>query len=191
METTESPHTLDAKVVVDVSNNEQSTSISSNDTLTPQTDITIESVTVENVEITKPVKVLGNKRRKVVESSILSATERRRTRSGSIRGQNLKTSRPVVPKYASVEQLKDVTKSEHKKKMQETYERHDSKVRELFHLTKFVSLVDYDAKIAKQDESEVFHEVLCYFISDGLTSSSSSNRMTSGKRLQMQRQEDE
>ena len=191
METTESPHTLDAKVVIDVSNNDQSTSISSNDTLTPQTDITIECVTVENVEIAKPVKVLGNKRRKVVESSILSATERRRTRSGSIRGQNLKTSRPVVPKYASVEQLKDVTKSEHKKKMQETYERHDSKVRELFHLTKFVSLVDYDAKIAKQDESEVFHEVLCYFISDGLTSCSSSNPMTSGKRLQMPRQEDE
>src|SRR5271156_1339417 len=138
METTESPHTLDTKVVVDVSNNDQSTSISSNDTLTPQTDITIESAGVENVEIAKPVKVLGNKRRKVVESSTLPTPEVRKTRFGSIRGQNLKTSRPVVPKYASAEKLKDVTKAERKKKMQETYERHDSKVRELFHLTKFV-----------------------------------------------------
>jgi len=64
-----------------------------------------------------------------------------------------------APKYESVEGIKNATRAAHMKRLQETYEHHDVKVRELFHLTKFVSLVDYDANAAKVDESEVFKEV--------------------------------
>ena len=59
----------------------------------------------------------------------------------------------------TVEEVKENTRLSLTTQLQETYQRHDTKLRELFHLTKFVSLVDYDSNAAKQDESEVFREV--------------------------------
>lgn len=44
------------------------------------------------------------------------------------------------------------------KKLSDIFERHDDRVRLLFHLENFVSLVNYDPKSAKEDHSNVFEE---------------------------------
>lgn len=44
------------------------------------------------------------------------------------------------------------------KKLSEIFDRHDDRVRMLFHLENFVSLVNYDPQAAKQDQSNVFEE---------------------------------
>ncbi|KAA8911698.1 hypothetical protein TRICI_003730 [Trichomonascus ciferrii] len=44
------------------------------------------------------------------------------------------------------------------KKLSEIFDRHDDRVRMLFHLENFVSLVNYDPQTAKQDHSNVFEE---------------------------------
>lgn len=43
-------------------------------------------------------------------------------------------------------------------RLAEIADRHDDKVRLLFHLDKFVSLVNYDPKVAKEDKSDVFEQ---------------------------------
>ncbi|CAE6502352.1 unnamed protein product [Rhizoctonia solani] len=45
-----------------------------------------------------------------------------------------------------------------KRELDEVYDRHDSLLRELFHLQKFVTLIGFDPKVAKQERSEVWEE---------------------------------
>jgi len=113
-----------------------------------------------NGEITKSVPVSAGKRRKVVQDISSDPPIRRTTRFGNERPPPIaSTKRRSISKPVSMEDIKEKSRSIRTKKLQETFQEHDSKVRELFHLTKFVSFVDYDPKAAKEDESEVFKEV--------------------------------
>ncbi|KAH9915412.1 SNF2 family N-terminal domain-containing protein [Fomitopsis serialis] len=57
-------------------------------------------------------------------------------------------------------------------------DRHDTYVRERFHLEKFVTLVSYDPKIAKQDSSTVFREYKSQYDLVEDSKSASSSRLT-------------
>jgi hypothetical protein len=107
----------------------------------------------------KSLKVSSTKRRKVIANGPSVAFTRRETRSRGVipPPPPPKTRAPYRRKTA--DENKVAAKATRQKQLHDTYERHDSKVRELFHLTKFVTLVDYDAKAAKEEESEVFQEV--------------------------------
>ena len=124
----------------------------------------VDPIVVSSRETAKSVKVSAGKRRKVIQDDVSTLPGGRRTRFGAGNPQTQKQIKPATPKNAAPEQLKNATKSAHQKRLHETYELHDTKVRELFHLTKFVTLVDYDAKAAKEDESEVFKEVMARYL---------------------------
>ena len=110
-------------------------------------------------EVARSVKVSPAKRRKVIQSQGLTSSSVRRTRSGGTKPQTGSSTTNPVPAYRSAEQIKQRAKTIRQKRLHETFEQHDNKIRQLFHLTKFVSLVDYNVKTAKEDESEVFKEV--------------------------------
>jgi hypothetical protein len=115
--------------------------------------------TETNGEIAKSITVAVGKRRKVVLDNRASSTERRTTRSGGEKQPPPPPKRRTVSKHVSFEDLKEKSRTTLTKRLQDTFQEHDAKVRELFHLTKFVTLVDYDVNAAKRDESEVFQEV--------------------------------
>ncbi|TBU22323.1 hypothetical protein BD311DRAFT_800539, partial [Dichomitus squalens] len=59
------------------------------------------------------------------------------------------------------------------------FDRHDSLIREAFHLEKFVSLLSYDPKIAKEDRSDVFQRFQAqYDLVDHTASAGPSRRTT-------------
>jgi hypothetical protein len=111
----------------------------------------VDPIVVAPTARTTVVRTAPGKRRKVVSSRPTNALSQRRTRPDA----STKTS--AVSK--TIKQLQEEAKAEKQKELHDTFEKHDDKIRELFHLTKFVTLVDYDAEAAKQDESEVFKEV--------------------------------
>jgi hypothetical protein len=181
-------HATAGELAVDVSSDAQLNSPSLKEQLSPPRDSAQEAKVLTNGEVAKSVQVSAAKRRKVISETASSGAVPRQTRFGAIKPPAINSNKQKTSKVQTLEGIKNATRAAHKKQLQETYEVHDVKVRELFHLTKFVSLVDYDAKAAKHDESEVFKEVLCILWQANLCSSNSL--MTYGRRLQMQRQVD-
>jgi hypothetical protein len=143
---------------------------------------------VTNGDSAKAVPVSGAKRRKVAYQETPPAGVGRRAKFG-VRGtkrdnslrQNAKTS-------DTAEDIKESRRTLLTTRLQETYQTHDTKLRELFHLTKFISLVDYDPDAAKEDESEVFRDVSPHFLS---TNYSSRSRSSCCRRRLMRRLVDE
>lgn len=159
LETMSQPHTLNGESNMDVSNPDGLQIAPPTDSLpTPQVPA-VDSIRILSPQNSKSVKLGETKRRKVSIGNPSLLSVGRQTRSGAGNSRLLSVSRSVVPKYKTVDQMKDEALSTRKRKLQQTYEAHDSKVRELFHLTKFITLADYDAKAAKEDKSEVFNEV--------------------------------
>lgn len=161
LETMSHSHALNAVANGDVSNATNSPPLVSARPPATQIEQQRDLQPVVNRESSKSVAVSPGKRRKVSTPETSNASAERRTRSRVANSHSLHPSKPSVPKYKSVDQLKDATKSLRQKTLHKTFTQHDSKLRELFHLTKFVTLVDYDAKTAKDDQSEVFQEVFC------------------------------
>jgi len=153
-------HALKGDAYMDVSNLDQSDSLAPITSPDHQNEYSVDPVIGSSGEIAKSVKISAGKRRKVVQDDTWTPSGGRRTRFGAGNTQIQKQVKSTTSKNATPEQGKNATKSAYKKRLHETYEVHDTKVRELFHLTKFVTLVDYDAKAAKEDESEVFKEVM-------------------------------
>ena len=110
-------------------------------------------------ENTKSLQVSLTKRRRVTVHGSLPPFSRRETRSGGVIPPPAPQRTRAPSKRKTSDENKVSAKAIRQKQLHDSYERHDSKVRELFQLTKFVTLVDYDAKAAKEDESEVFKEV--------------------------------
>ncbi|KAJ1306038.1 hypothetical protein OPQ81_010751 [Rhizoctonia solani] len=64
-----------------------------------------------------------------------------------------------------------------KRELDEVYDTHDSLLRELFHLQKFVTLIGFDPNVAKQEKSEVWEEFRApYDLWDQSSSGPSSRR---------------
>ena len=162
LETMSHDHAIGGEAAVDVSGNAQLNSPAFTLPLLSPVDPATEIKVVANGQVAKAVQVSAAKRRKVIPETATSSNIPRQTRSGAIKPPAISSTKQKAPKPQTVEGLKNVTRAAHKKRLQETYEHHDVNVRELFHLTKFVSLVDYDANVAKGDESEVFKEVLSF-----------------------------
>jgi hypothetical protein len=116
------------------------------------------STNVESENV-KSLKTSATKRRKVSSNGTPAGLTRRETRSGGAIPPPPPPKTRAPPKRKSADENKVAAKATRQKQLHDTYESHDNKVRELFHLTKFVTLVDYDAKTAKEDESEVFNDV--------------------------------
>ena len=159
-ETMSHTHTLNGDTDKNVSNLDQLTPLTPIISPGTQRDYAVDPIVVSGRETAKSVKVSAGKRRKVTQDDTSTSPGGRRTRFGTGNPHIQKPGKSATSKNATPEQVKNATKSAHQKRLHETYELHDTKVRELFHLTKFVTLVDYDAKAAKGDESEVFKEVL-------------------------------
>jgi len=190
LETMSHPHTLDGVVNGDVSNINNSPLLPPTTPPAPQTEYPVDLTVVETRESSKSVAVSAGKRRKVSTTKTSNAPAERKTRSRVGTSHSLNPIKRPVPKYKSANQIKEATKSQRQKTLHKTFERHDTKLRELFHLTKFVTLVDYDAKTAKEDQSEVFEEVLPPL--NTFPDLNSSKRLTSyGRRRQMRKRVDE
>jgi hypothetical protein len=159
LETMSHNHTIGGEGDVDVSTEDRSGSVAPTCISVAPIGSAGDMTGVSTHEVSKSVKVSAGKRRKVSIAANSTPTVGRRTRFGAVKAPPKKAPKKELPKHTDVDQLKDVERSTRKKRLQETFDDHDSKVRELFHLTKFVSLVDYNAQTAKEDESEVFREV--------------------------------
>lgn len=177
------PHTVNGDTHDDVIDIHQMDPLPTIASPSPQKEYAVDPVVVSSRETAKSVKVSAGKRRKVITNYTSIPQEARKTRFGAAKPQINNSYNSTTPKFRAAEEIQNVTKSAHQKRLHKTFELHDTKIRELFHLTKFVTLVDYDAKAAKQDESEVFKEVLSRY---GLTKCSSNNLTTYGKRLRTQ-----
>jgi hypothetical protein len=140
---------------------------------------------IPNGETTRSVQVSAAKRRKVVAEKSSTPALGLRTRNTTVKPPVINPKKSKVVKRETLEGIKEATRSAKKKRLMETVEVHDGKVRELFHLTKFVSLVDYDANAAKGDESEVFKEVGS--LDRSRLIGSLKDPMTYGRKQQMQR----
>jgi hypothetical protein len=127
--------------------------------LDPSVDLATDSPMNVDSENATSLKTSATKRRKVSSNGTPSGLTRRETRSGGAIPPPPPPKTRAPTKRKSADENKVAAKATRQKQLHDTYERHDNKVRELFHLTKFVTLVDYDAKTAKEDESEVFNEV--------------------------------
>src|SRR5271170_3405627 len=170
LETMSHSHTLNGIRPLDVLDHDQSPSIPPITSSPSQDDYPVEVGIISNREVATSVKVSTGKRRKVVINGNSTPLAPRKTRFGSENSKNHNPVKSKTHKPVSAEKIKTVTKATRQKRLHETFELHDTKVRELFHLTKFVTLVDYDAKVAKQDESEVFKEVLLSHVSTNANS---------------------
>lgn len=159
LETMSYAYTLNGVADGDVLTANNSPLIASAPVPDPQTERHGDIPLVETREPSKSVVVSSRKRRKVSTTETSNTPAERRTRSRVGSSHSFHSTKPSVPKYKSLDKIKDATTSERQKTLHKTFERHDTKLRELFHLTKFVTLVDYDAKAAKEDQSEVFQEV--------------------------------
>jgi hypothetical protein len=177
------PHTVNGDTHVDVINTHQTDPLPAIASPPPLKEYAVDPVVVSSRETAKSVKVSAGKRRKVIDNYTSIPQEARKTRFGGAKPQINNSDKSAAPKYRTAEEIKNVTKSAYQKRLHKTFELHDTKVRELFHLTKFVTLVDYDAKAAKQDESEVFKEVISR---NGPTKCSSKKPTNYGRRLRMQ-----
>ena len=153
------PHTLNGVSDGEVSSASNSPPLSPKIPPPPQTDYIVEPPVVENLETSKSVAVSRRKRRKVSITETSNVRPERRTRARVRNSYSLNPIKPPARKYKSMDQIKDAAKSERQKTLHKSFQQHDTKLRELFHLTKFVTLVDYDVKAAKEDQSEVFQEV--------------------------------
>lgn len=189
-ETMSQLHVLNGDSHVDVSSHNHSESIAPDTPLPSPKELAAHPAVIFDQEATKSVKVSTAKRRKVIRNENLGSATGRRTRFGGASTPAQRSTKPTAPKYKTAEDIKNAAKSARQKRLVETFELHDNKVRELFHLTKFVSLVDYDTKTAKKDESEVFSEVSQRF-KLLFTFSSSKAHTNYGKKQRMQRQVDE
>ena len=187
-ETMSPPHTINGDTHVDVTNPHQMGPLPLISSPSPPREYAVDPVVVSSRGTTKSVKVSAGKRRKVVLDDASTPHEGRKTRFGTGNPPSKNIIKHTTPKYRTAEGLKNATKSARQKQLHETFELHDTKVRELFHLTKFVSLVDYDAKAAKQDESEVFKEVQSHCM---VSNCSSKHHMNYGRKRQMQSLVDE
>jgi len=152
-------HTLNGVVNGDVSNANNSPPLPPVPPPALQAERPADLTVVESRQSSKSVAVSPGKRRKVSTTETSNAPAERRTRSRVGTSHSLNPIKPPVPKYKSVDRIKEAVKSQRQKTLHKTFEQHDTKLRELFHLTKFVTLVDYNAKTAKEDQSEVFQEV--------------------------------
>lgn len=177
------PHTVNGDTHDDVIDIHQMDPLPMIASPSPQKEYAVDPVVVSSRETAKSVKVSVGKRRKVIANYTSTRQEARKTRFGAAKPHINNSDKSTNPKFRTAEEIQNATKSAHQKSLHKTFELHDTKVRELFHLTKFVTLVDYDAKAAKQDESEVFKEVLSRY---GVTKCSSNNLTNYGKRLRMQ-----
>jgi hypothetical protein len=162
LDTMSQHHALGGDYAADLSNNTQLNSPSLVRPASPPAQSTLDTIVVTNGQVVKSVQVSAAKRRKVIPEASSNHSIARQTRFGATKPPAINNSKQKTLKSQTAEGIKNATRSAHKKRLQETYEDHDVKVRELFHLTKFVSLVDYDANAAKQDESEVFKEALSF-----------------------------
>jgi hypothetical protein len=152
-------HILNGIKVEDVSEPVQRETSTSSGHFGPSLELPTGLSTNIESENVKSLKTSATKRRKVSSTGPPAGLTRRETRSGgAIPPPPLPKTR-APSKRKSADENKVAAKATRQKQLHDTYERHDDKVRELFHLTKFVTLVDYDAKAAKEDESEVFNEV--------------------------------
>ena len=67
-----------------------------------------------------------------------------------------KSADPPADAQEALQRCRDLREQLLRKRLEQTHEEHDALVRELFHLTKFVTLMGYDPEMARQDQSEVF-----------------------------------
>ena len=159
LDTMTGAHTLNGVKAEDVSELPQMETSTSSGHLGPSVGLAADLPANVDTENTKSLKTSATKRRKVSSSGPPSGLTRRETRSGGAIPPPPPPKTRVPPNRKTADENKAAAKATRQKQLHDTYERHDSKVRELFHLTKFVTLVDYDAKTAKEDESEVFNDV--------------------------------
>jgi helicase SWR1 len=152
-------HALNGVKTEDVSELAQMETSMSSDHLGMSVDLPVDSPTKFESESVKSLKTSATKRRKVSSKGPPAVVTRRETRSGGTIPPPPPSRTRAPSKRKSAEENKITAKATRQKQLHDTYETHDNKVRELFHLTKFVTLVDYDANTAKQDESEVFNDV--------------------------------
>ncbi|EPQ55485.1 hypothetical protein GLOTRDRAFT_106023 [Gloeophyllum trabeum ATCC 11539] len=79
----------------------------------------------------------------------------------------------------SVEARRVALVQERQAQLESVFDRHDTLVREAFHLEKFVSLLSYDPQVAKEDNSNVFREYKAqYDLLDKAATASGSSRKT-------------
>jgi hypothetical protein len=159
LETMPRLHATKGNTHVDVSNSDQANSNPSLAARASRREYAADPVIVSAREAVKTVRVSAGKRRKVIQSQSSTSFALRRTRFGGTKSLRQRLPGSTAPIYNTVEEIKEETKAARQKQLHETFEKHDNKVRELFHLTKFVNLVGYDVETAKEDESEVFKEV--------------------------------
>lgn len=165
LETMSHSHALDGDMATDGSEHSPTDTHTSPGPVAPPAAHGIDTAAGPNLDNARSLKVSSTKRRKVTTNSPAPPFTRRETRSGGVIPPPPPPKARAPPKKKTADESKVDAKATRQKQLHDTYERHDDKVRELFHLTKFVTLVDYDAKTAKEDESEVFKEVsTCFFL---------------------------
>lgn len=159
LETMSHDHAISGENTIVVKNQDQDNSLAPNCTSNEQAELHDIITVIPDGEQAKSVRVSAGKRRKVIPENRSTPALGLRARNTIAKPPLVNSKKPRAVKQETFEGIKEATRSALKKRLQETFEIHDGKVRELFHLTKFVSLVDYDANAAKEDESEVFLEV--------------------------------
>lgn len=159
LETMSQDHAISGDDTIDVQNPDQVNSSAPICASNEQAELHDIITVIPDGEHARSVRVSAGKRRKVVPENSSTPALGLRTRNTIVKPPVVHPKRSRVVKQGTFEGIREATRSARKKRLQETFELHDGKVRELFHLTKFVSLVDYDTKAAKEDESEVFREV--------------------------------
>jgi hypothetical protein len=189
LETMSQKHTIGGESTVDVPDQDQVNSLPPAYPASNPKELRDIIAVIPNGETARSIQVSAAKRRKVIPENSSTPALGLRTRNTTIKPPVINPKKPKAVKRGTFEGIKEATRSARKKRLQETVEVHDGKVRELFHLTKFVSLVDYDANTAKGDESEVFKEVGS--LGPSRLISSLRDPMTYGRKQQMQRQVEE
>src|SRR5271168_3864258 len=125
-----SSHTVNADTHVDGIDIHQTDPLHTITSPSPQKEYAVDPVVVSSRETAKSVKVSAGKRRKVIGNYTSIPQEARKTRFGAAKPQINNSDKSAAPKYRTVEEIKNVTKSGRQKRLHKTFELHDTKVRE-------------------------------------------------------------
>ncbi|KAI8978234.1 SNF2 family N-terminal domain-containing protein [Trametes punicea] len=95
--------------------------------------------------------------------------------------EGVRESKPASSCTESVEEVRAQWVQDRREELDRVFDAHDTLIREAFHLEKFVSLLTYDPKVAKQDRSHVFQMFQAqYDLVDHTSSAGPSRRNTRG-----------
>ncbi|OSC98421.1 hypothetical protein PYCCODRAFT_1439293 [Trametes coccinea BRFM310] len=87
--------------------------------------------------------------------------------------------RPSTRESGTIEDLRTQWMQDRREELDRVFDTHDTLIREAFHLEKFVSLLTYDPKVAKQDRSDVFQRYQAqYDLVDHASSAAGPSRRT-------------